>query len=144
MSDSRHTTRERAHRWRTPAIASVGGVALLAAAALVYTALALLGVPVPGPPRFPGPGGPAAFLIAGVAQLLLAALLALGAVGLFTRRHWGWTVAVTANAVTLLLTAMRPFATGHITPDVIPLTALTGAGLLILLSRPGRGRLHRA
>jgi hypothetical protein len=33
---------------------------------------------------------------------------------------------------------MRPFVAGHVTPDVVPFLALTGGGLLILLSRPGR------
>jgi hypothetical protein len=116
----------------------VGGMAMVAAAALVFIALALLGVPVPGPPRFPGPGGPAAFLIVGLIQIALALLFALSAVGLFAGRRWGWTVAVAANAVTLLLTIMRPFAAGHVTPDVVPFLALTTGGLLILLSRAGR------
>lgn len=126
---------------RTAAMApAVGGLALLAAVVLTYTALALLGVPVPGPPRLQGSP---AFVIAGVVQLGLAVLLVLGAVGLFTGRRWGWSVATAANAIALVMTAIRPIAAGHVTPDVIPLIALTGVGLLILLTQPGRARLRR-
>lgn len=119
----------------------VGGMATLATGALTLISLALLGVPVPGAPQLPGPGGPVAFVIVGIVYAGLALLFGMAAFGLFTRRPWAWTVAITANALTLVLTIMRPIAAGHVTPDVVPLLLLTCGGLVILMSRYGRTTL---
>lgn len=123
---------------------TVAGLAVLAAVALTAVSLALFGVPVPGPPRFPGSDGPAAFLVIGIVYSGLALLFAISAFGLFTRRHWAWTLAMATNVLALLLTMMRPIAARHLTPDVIPFLALTVIGLLILISRPGRAALRPA
>ncbi len=119
-----------------------GALAILVCVVLAAISLALLGVGMPGPPRFPGPGGPAAFLIAGIVYGALAALFAVAAFGVFTERGWAWTFAVVVNSVALLLTLVRPVAAGHVTPDVLPLVALTCLALLLLVSRPGRTALR--
>ena len=120
----------------------VGGMAALGTIALALISLALLGVPVPGAPQFPGPGGPVAFLVVGVVYAGLALLFGVAAFGVLMRRRWAWIGAFTANALTLVLTIMRPIAAGHVTPDVVPLLLLTFGGLVILLSRHGRTALR--
>lgn len=116
----------------------VGALAVIACAGLLLLSLVLLGAPIPGAPRFPGPGGPLAFLVIGTVYGALAALFTVAAFGVLTRRGWAWSVAIGANAAALLLTLSRPVAAGHLTPDVIPLLTLTGIALIVLVS--GRGR----